>query len=284
MQTMPIIFIGHGSPMNAIETNTYSESWRKIWNSIPQPRAILMLSAHWITSWETRISTSEHPPMIYDMGGFPDELYRVEYKTIGSRSIAEEICSVIAKNEAIQVSEKSENGLLRPRGWQEQQSQIIPDPTRWLDHGSWSVLLHLFPHADIPVISMSIDYSASPESLFYLGQSLASLREQWVLIVGSGNIVHNLGMIDWSWEIQHPWAIEFDKKIETLIKNNDFDWILRFGEWGNISRLAHPSYDHLLPLFPLLGATNPDDSVQFLTPDIVMGSLSMRSIVWNSAK
>ncbi|NRH21666.1 4,5-DOPA dioxygenase extradiol [Candidatus Gracilibacteria bacterium] len=263
MQTMPIIFIGHGSPMNAIETNTYSESWRKIGNSISKPRAILMLSAHWITSGETRISTSEHPSMIYDMGGFPDELYKVEYRAKGSRSIAEEIKNHIKNTTSLEIQE---------------------DPTRGLDHGSWSILLHLFPHADIPVISMSLDYIASPESLFLIGKELSALRERGILIVGSGNIVHNLGMIDWSGKTQHPWAQEFDKKIETLIKNNDFGSILHFQEWGNISRLAHPSYDHLLPLFPLLGATNPDDMVQFLTPDIVMGSLSMRSIIWSGSK
>lgn len=260
---MPVIFIGHGSPMNAIETNTYSESWKEIWNSIPEPRAILIFSAHWITPWSTQISTSDNPPMIYDMGGFPDELYRVQYPAKGSQSIAKEIKEYIENTTSIKIGEH---------------------PTRGLDHGSWSILLHLFPHANIPVISMSIDYLASPESLFNLGASLTSLREQWILIVGSGNTVHNLMMIDWSNTMQYPWAIEFDKKIETLVKNNDITSLFWFEEWGNISKLAHPTYDHLLPIFPLLWATESDDTVQFLTPDIVMGSLSMRSIVWNSSK
>lgn len=260
---MPIVFIGHGSPMNAIETNKYSESWRKIWSSIPQPRAILIFSAHWITSGETRISTSEYPPMIYDMSGFPDELYMVEYRAMGSCTIAKEIKNQIKSTTSFEIQE---------------------DPIRWFDHGTWSILCHMFPHADIPVISMSIDYSASPESLFYLGKSLTSLREQWILIIGSGNIVHNLGIIDWSSTIQYPWALEFDKKVENFIKNNDSESLFHFQEWGNISQLAHPNYDHFLPIFPILGATNSNDIVQFLTPDIVMGSLSMRSIIWNNIK
>ena len=281
---MPIIFIWHGSPMNAIENNIYTDSWKQIAKNIEKPRAILMFSAHWITENETRISMSENPEMIYDMGGFPPELYQVRYDAPGSKKIAEEICSVIAKNDQVQVSEKSENGLLRASQWQNPQTQIILDPKRWYDHGVWSTLIHLFPAADIPVITMSLDYRSTPHDLVGLGASLAILRERGILIVGSGNIVHNLGVIDWSWERIHPWAVEFDARFARWLESgkNSPEWesLMDFRSWWDISRLAHPSYDHLLPIFPLMGASSAADIVEFYTPDIAMGSLSMRSVVW----
>ncbi len=281
---MPIIFIWHGSPMNAIENNIYTDSWKQIAKNIEKPRAILMFSAHWITENETRISMSENPEMIYDMGGFPPELYQVRYDAPGSKKIAEEICSVIAKNDQVQVSKKSENGLLRASQWQEPQTKIIPDPKRWYDHRVWSTLVHLFPTDDIPVITMSLDYRASPRYLVGLGESLAILRERGILIVGSGNIVHNLGAIDWSWESIHPWAVEFDARFARWLESGkdtpEWKSLLDFRSWWDISRLAHPSYDHLLPIFSLMGASSAADIVEFYTPDIAMGSLSMRSVVW----
>ncbi len=260
---MPLIFIGHGSPMNAIEKNQYTESWSQLGKTIPRPRAILMFSAHWITSWETRISTNEHPEMIYDMGWFPPALYRVEYNAPGSIEIAREIKHILEQDADIHIQE---------------------DSIRGFDHGVWSTLIHLFPTADVPVICMSLDYSASPEYLFHLGEQLAILREQWILIMASGNIVHNLNRINWSNQEQYPWAVEFDSRIARGIESGknskEFMDILRFQDWWDISKLAHPSYDHLLPLFPLLGAVSSDDSVRFLTPDISMWSLAMRSIIW----
>lgn len=260
---MPIIFVGHGSPMNAIETNQYTESWSKLGNSLPRPRVILMFSAHWITSWETLISTNEHPGMIYDMGWFPLELYRVQYNAPGSLEIAREIKNVLEQNRDIRIQE---------------------DQNRGFDHGVWSTLIHLFPLADVPVICMSLDYTATPASLFHFWEQLAVLREQWILIIASGNIVHNLEAINWSENTQYTWAREFDSRIANGIQSGknseEFMDILAFQSWWEISWLAHPSYDHLLPLFPLLGAVSTDDTVRFLTPDIVMGSLSMRSVIW----
>lgn len=259
---MPIIFLAHGSPMNAIEQNQYTESWRALWQSVEKPRAILMFSAHWITEHETRISAHPHPEMIYDMGGFPDALYRVRYDAPGSPEIAEEIVSTLAD------SGKS----------------IILDSTRGYDHGVWSTLIHIFPEHDIPVVCMSLDYHMSPREYIELGQSLAKLREKWILIMGSGNIVHNLRAIDWDNGPAYPWATEFDTRIADglIASKNSPAWesILDFQNWWDISRLAQPSYDHLLPLFPLMGASASDDRVEFLTPDITMGSLSMRSVVW----
>lgn len=164
----PLLFIGHGSPMNAIESNTYTESWRKISTSLEKPRAVLVFSAHWITEGETRISSAETPEMIYDMYGFPPELYRFRYPARGSAEIAEEIASVMLS--------RIRNSPLTPFFKGEQ--KILLDPTRGLDHGVWSVLTHIFPDADIPVISMSLDYRAHPRDLYELGVSLAILRDK----------------------------------------------------------------------------------------------------------
>ena len=259
MQKMPVVFVWHGSPMNAIDDNTYTKSWKKIAESIPSPRAILMFSAHWITSWETRISNQLQPKMIYDMGGFPPELYEVKYEAPGSPDVAQEIQSLLAQNNI----------------------RAILDNNRWFDHGVWSVLMRMFPDASVPVICMSIDYNSSVESLYQLWQSLRILRESWILIMGSGNIVHNLRAIDWSGNHVYDWALEFDKKVSDLIFMHNIQGLLDFKSWWNISRLAHPTFDHLLPIFPLFGATNSEDEVSFFTSEISMGSLSMRSILWS---
>lgn len=258
MKKMPVVFIGHGSPMNAIEDNEYTKSWKKIAESIPLPRAILIFSAHWMASGETRISSQIQSKMVYDMGGFPPELYEVRYEAPGSVEISTEIQSLLSQNYI----------------------RATLDTNRWFDHGVWSVLMHMFPDADIPVICMSIDYSSSPESLYKLGESLRILRESWILIMGSGNIVHNLRAIDWTWDHVYDWAVEFDKKISELITKRDFQTLFDFRSWWELSRQAHPTFDHLLPIFPLLGASNQEDMVSFFTPEISMGSLSMRSIVW----
>ena len=293
---MPIIFIGHGSPMNAIESNIYTESWKKIWENIEKPRAILMFSAHWITEWHTRISSNEHPEMIYDMYGFPPELYRVWYSAPGSREIAEEIMMTLRES-SICHSERSGgipfsssyddkiDATLMRWFWKgslrdDKKEYFSFDSKRGFDHGVWSTLIHIFPNADVPIISMSLDYLASPWELYAIGASLAILRDRGILMMWSGNIVHNLGAIDWSGKHTYPWAVEFDKKVANLIESRDFAELLDFKNWWEVSRLAHPSYDHLLPLFPLLGASSLQDRVSFFTPDIVMGSLSMRSVRW----
>lgn len=252
----PIIFIWHGSPMNAIETNIYTESWRHIGESIStKPRAILMFSAHWITEGSTHISTSEKLEMIYDMYWFPDELYRVAYNASGSGIIAKEISDSL------------------------KEYTIKEDQNRGLDHWAWSVLIHLFPGADIPVASMSLDYRKDAAWHFELGKKLQDLRERWILIIWSGNIVHNLRAIDWSDRERYDWAVSFDAKISESIVSKKYDDIIDFRSWDT-ARLAHPSHDHLLPLFPLLWAVDPRDTIEFYTPEITMGSLSMRSIVW----
>ena len=259
MKRMPLVFVGHGSPMNVIEDNKYTNSWKKIAESIPLPRAILIFSAHWITRGDTRISNQIHPQMIYDMEWFPQALYELQYQAPWSPEISKEI--------QVLLKQKNINTLL--------------DNNRGFDHGVWSILKHMFPDANIPIICMSIDYNSSPEILYNLWEWLRSLRESGVLLMWSGNLVHNLRAIDWTGDYIFDWAIEFDKKISELINKRDFQTLFEFKTWWDISRLAHPTFDHLLPLFPLLGASNQDEIVTYFTPDINMGSLSMRSIVWS---
>jgi 4,5-DOPA dioxygenase extradiol len=297
---MPVLFVGHGSPMNAIENNIHTESWRKIGEEIQRPKAIILFSAHWITEWYTAISSAKNLEMIYDMYGFPPELYKVQYPAEGDLELAERIASVIARNEAIQSSVLQKPGLPRQSRapssqWQEQYYDALAwskknkrwnvelDPTRGLDHGEWSVLRHMFPEADIPVVSISLDYRLTRASFLDIGRALASLREEWVLIIWSGNIVHNLRAIDWSNSMIHPWARDFDSKIEENILSRNFANIVDFESWKD-TKNAHPTVDHILPLLPLLGAISSWDIPVFYTPDITMGSLSMRSILWNSEK
>jgi 4,5-DOPA dioxygenase extradiol len=264
---MPVIFIGHGSPMNAIKDNIYTQCWREIWEKIPKPKAIILFSAHWITEWYTAISTAENPEMIYDMYGFPPELYKVKYRAKGDPDLAKKIYSILAKQWTIQYLE-------------DQSCHFKMDPTRWLDHGEWSILLHMFPETDIPVVSISLDYHIALDQLFEIGRALSPLRDEWVLIMWSGNIVHNLRAIDWSGTTIYPWARDFDKRIEENILKRNFADILNFESWSE-TKYAHPTVDHFLPLLPIIGASMEWDSPEFYNPDIAMGSLSMRSILWD---
>lgn len=228
------------------------------------------------------------------MIGFPQELYNVNYSAPGSPEISDEILACILSSYDVDRGDilpwKNEQDFSIPLSlhskWQGQQKwqKIILDPYRGLDHGVWSVLIHMFPQHDIPVICMSLDYNMSPAWLYCLGQSIAKLRDNWILIMWSGNIVHNLSAIDWNNSDPYSWAIDFDNRIAAWLISwkNSPEWnnILEFKTWWDISRYAHPNYDHLLPLFPLMGATSSHDSVEFFTPDIAMRSLSMRSIKW----
>lgn len=254
----PIIFVWHGSPMNALEKNIYSESWKEIGKGIGStPLAILMLSAHWITEWQTKINTTDKPEMIYDMYGFPSELYQVRYDCPGSKKISKYIIDTLSP-----------------------EYFLLEDEKHGIDHGTWSTLIHMFPEASIPVIQMSLDYLKSPEWHYGLWKKLRTLREQGILIVWSGNFVHNLRAIDWSGKEKYDWATEFDRRAAHAIIEKNYSELLDFKSWGDISRLAHPTFDHFLPIFPLLGAVEENDEVQFFTPDITLGSLAMRSVIW----
>lgn len=207
-QPLPLLFIGHGSPMNAIEDTVYTREWRRIGKTLPKPRAILMISAHWITQGETCISTAEHPEMIYNMHGFPDELYRVRYPVPGSSAIAGEIREMLGDT-----------------------YEIREDPERGLDHGAWSVLLHLFPEHDIPVVVLSTDYSKPTAWQYELGQKLRQLREQGILIITTGNTVHNLSQLSFSSSSAYPWAQEFDARVQKGIREKNHADIVNFLSW-----------------------------------------------------
>lgn len=246
-------FIWHGSPMNAIEENIYTQSWKEIGTQLWNPQAILVVSSHWVTHGITEIGWSNNPKIIYDMYWFPDELYNQIYSPIGSNKIAQEIQEYL---------------------WWETKINL----NRWLDHGIWSILCHIFPDWSIPIIPMSIDYKKPPVYHFELWKKLQYLRKKNIAIIGSGNFVHNLSLLDWWNSTKNRWAIDFNEKIISSINKRDFDAILNFESWWNISKLSHPSTDHLLPLLTILWTIREDDSIKFYTSEIVLWSLWMTSL------
>ena len=255
MSKMPVLFVGHGSPMNAIEDNNYSRTWKKMADGIPKPEVILSVSAHWYTK-ETKILNAETPKTIYDMVGFPKELYEVRYNTTGSPRVAE-------------VS----------RGLISRETQY--DNSWGIDHGTWSVLVHMYPDGDIPVFQISIDADASPEAHYTIGKELRALKDQGVLLFGTGNIVHNLRLVDWNKAGEgFSWAYEFDEYIYENIMKKNHEAILKFNELGNIARLAVPTPDHFYPLLYVLGATDESDSIRVYNKSCELGSLSMTAYIW----
>lgn len=255
MSRMPVLFVGHGSPMNAIEDNEYSRTWRKISDIIPRPEAILSVSAHWFTKG-TRIMNGENPKTIYDMYGFPDELYKVTYNAPGSPRIAK-----MAK-ELISGETKYDNS--------------------WgIDHGTWSVLVHMYPDRDIPVFQVSVDYDAPAETHYRIGKELGALRKEGVLLFCSGNIVHNLRLVDWHKVTKgFDWAYEFDDYIYENIMKNNHDNIVNFRRAGDSAKLAVPTPDHFYPLLYALGASDDSDTVSLYNKSCELGSLTMTCYLW----
>lgn len=256
-EKMPVLFLGHGSPMNAIEENEFVNGFRQIAKEIPKPQAILCISAHWFTKG-TKFTAMEMPKTIHDFGGFPKELFDVQYPAKGSPELAKE---------AVQ--------MMLPMHAEEDHS--------WgLDHGAWSVIKHLYPKADIPVIQMSIDYTKPAQHHFDLAKKLDKLRNKGVLIVGSGNIVHNLGLVDWPNmnKIGHgfDWAIEARQKINKWIDEGNFTPIIEYQKQGQAINLAIPSPDHYLPLIYTLGLKDSKEQVQLFNDKLLAGSLSMTSV------
>lgn len=255
---MPVLFVGHGNPMNAIEKNSYSGTWNKLGKTLPIPKTILSISAHWLTFGETKITSMEMPRTIHDFAGFPKALYEVKYPAAGSPGLAEEIINLLEKY------------------------KVNPDHLWGLDHGTWSVLLPMYPDFNIPVIQLSIDYQKPPQFHFELAGELKSLRKKGVLIMGSGNIVHNLGAISSSGHFK--WAIEFDKIMYEYLNRNDNNSIIRFLELGELARLAHPTHDHFLPLIYSIAVRDPDDIIEYFNDSFDLGSISMRSFILSSKK
>lgn len=267
---MPVLFVGHGSPMNAIEDNAYRQSWQQLGQALlqraEQPQLILCISAHWITqgsgAWLTGMA---QPKTIHDFGGFPQELFDQQYPAPGAPVIAQQLAQT----------------LHMPHS----QQALGVDAQEWgLDHGTWSVLKPMFPQATIPVVQLSLDYSRHPAEHLALGQQLQSLRERGVLIVGSGNVVHNLRAVQSTPSpLQaYDWAIEFDQRVAEQVQQHDLAALADFQRMGAVAQMAHPTHDHYLPLLYAAGAVGKGEGVRFFNADFQKASISMRSMVWGA--
>lgn len=263
---MPVLFLGHGSPMNAIEDNEYRRSWQALGAEFglkwPKPQLILCISAHWLTSgwWLTAMA---QPKTIHDFGGFPQTLFDQQYPAPGFPQAAREIAAMVRQPVSGQ--------------------PLSLDLQEWgLDHGAWAVLKPMFPLADVPVIQLSMDYSRPPAEHYALGQQLKGLREHGVLIVGSGNIVHNLRTMQGSAASNqaYDWALEFDQTIADYLQTGQFAALQDFQALGATAQLAHPTYEHFLPLLYAAGAVDADERPQFFNTSFQAASISMRSVIW----
>jgi 4,5-DOPA dioxygenase extradiol len=251
----PVLFIGHGSPMNIIYKNEYTKSLQKLGTFLPKPDAILVVSAHWLTKG-TFVCSAENPEQIYDFYGFPEELYEVKYHPPGARKVAESITTELTI------------------------SNIKINDDWGIDHASWAVLTHMYPKADIPVLEMSLDVLKNEREHYDLGKKLSYLRKQNILVMGSGNIVHNLRQVDFDEHAEpFPWAIEFDEYIKDALLHRDHDRLLRYKELSPLSRLAVPTNDHYLPFLYSVALQEEDEQIEFIHESIQNGSMSMRSFM-----
>jgi 4,5-DOPA dioxygenase extradiol len=251
-EKMPLLFLGHGNPMHAISENEFTRGWRESVKGLPTSKAILCISAHWETKG-TFVTAMEKPQTLHDFGGFPQALFDVKYPAPGNPELAKQTQQIIKKTAV---------GLEFEWG---------------LDHGCWSVIKHLYPKAEIPVIQMSLDYTKGPEWHYELSRELSALREKGVLIVGSGNIVHNLGLIDWQGKETFDWAIEANETVKGLVSKGDHIQLIRYKDLGKAVSMAIPTPDHYLPLLYILGLKSKGEEVTFFNDKIDMGSISMTS-------
>jgi 4,5-DOPA dioxygenase extradiol len=252
---MPALFIGHGNPMNALQTNAWTTAWRSIGESLQRPRAILVISAHWYLRG-TRVTANEWPKTIHDFGGFPPELYRVEYPAPGSPALARRVQELLAPTE------------------------VVASADWGLDHGTWSVLVHLFPLGDVPVVQLSIDRTQPPEFHHALGARLQALREEGILVLGSGNLVHNLEAYAWGAHSTGPyeWAVRFEKEVRELVVRRKHDRLLEYATLGPDALLSVPTPEHYLPLLYVLGLQREDEPVSFPVSGVDGGSISMLAV------
>jgi len=254
MKKMPVLFVGHGSPLNAIEENKYSLAWGHLADSIPKPKAILAISAHWYTEG-TRVSTAAEPKQIYDMYGFPEALYQVKYPVKGAPELAQHTQNLLTRD-------------------------VVADNTWGIDHGSWSILHRAYPKADIPVYQLSVNRAASAAEHFQMGQELKALREKDVLILCSGNVVHNLARVDWNMEKGYDWADEFDGYIKDKVQAGDYEAVIEYQKAGKIAQMSFSTPEHFYPLLYALGAADETDKVSVFNEGSTMGALSMTSYVF----
>lgn len=256
-ERMPVLFLGHGSPMNAIEENEFVTGFRNVAAKLPKPKAILCISAHWFTRG-TKVTAMEMPRTIHDFGGFPQALFDVQYPAKGSPTLAKETADILKPLE-VELDEK------------------------WgLDHGAWTVIKHLYPNADVPVIQMSIDYTKSTTYHFELAAKLNELRDKGIMIIGSGNIVHNLGLADFANlnkdNYGFDWAIEVRSKVNNWLGDGNFKSIVEYDKQGKAFQLAIPTPEHYLPLIYTLGLKSKKDDLSMFNDKMLAGSLSMTSV------
>lgn len=256
-EKMPVLFLGHGSPMNAIEENEFVEGFRKIGKTIPKPNAILCVSAHWETKG-TFVTAMQNPPTIHDFGGFPQALFDVQYPAPGSPELAKETQQLITTTSV---------GL---------------DESWGLDHGAWSVIKHLYPDASIPVVQLSLDYYQGPNYHYELARELQALRKKGILIIGSGNMVHNLRMVAWNRlsepEYGYDWALETDAKMKAFILDRNHKALIDFRSQGKGFELAIPTPEHYLPLLYTLALQDKNEKIEIFNDKAVGGSLTMTSV------
>jgi 4,5-DOPA dioxygenase extradiol len=256
-ERMPVVFVGHGTPRSAVATNQWTMEWGALGAKLPRPSAIVSISAHWLTRGGALVTASRQPRMNYDFYGFPDEMYKVDYPAPGNVELAQQIQSTLGSELPVR------------------------SDTEWgFDHGTWVVLKYMFPSADIPVIQLSIDYSKPASFHYQLGKHLGALRTRGVLVLGSGNIVHNLsirpGMNN---DRPYDWAMEFDSTIWKHIQDDNHQAVMDFQKMGSVAVQAHPTYDHFLPVLYCLGLKASGDEIRTFNDNFQWPAVSMRSLV-----
>lgn len=257
---MPLVFLGHGSPMNAIEDTAYSRAWTELGKSLPRPKAILVVSAHWMTRGTTLVDVSAMPRTIHDFHGFPDALFAEQYPAHGDPELAREVVSLLASHHAEE------------------------DDTWGLDHGAWTVLKFLYPGADAPVFQVSVDMGRGLDHQLEIGRALSELRDRGVLILGSGNVVHNLRAVQWCANARpHDFALEFDTLFADKLVDRDFTALADREGLGTLLNMAHPTVDHYMPALTIAGAADARDDIIFMTDAIDLAAVSMRSFVFHAA-
>jgi 4,5-DOPA dioxygenase extradiol len=251
-EKMPVLFVGHGNPMNVMEDNEFSRAWEAAGKALPKPKAVICISAHWVTRG-TMITAMDKPRTIYDFYGFPPEMYEIRYDAPGAPDLAEQVRRIIKNTE------------------------VKPDLNWGLDHGTWTVLKRMFPQADVPVIQMSLDANIEAQKHYDISRQLKELREEGVLIIGSGNIVHNLRMARFD-DSAYDWAVEFDQRIANWITQNDHDPIIHYEKGDQAAALAINTAEHYVPLLYTLALKEENEPVSFFADKVMGGSLSMRSV------
>lgn len=250
---MPLLFVGHGNPMNAISNNQYAQEWQKIGQNLPTPSAILCISAHWETNG-TFVTAMQMPQTIHDFGGFPQALFDVQYPAQGNPALATQISQLVTT------------------------TNVQPNYDWGLDHGCWSVLKHIYPKNNIPVLQLSLNYNQPLSWHYSLAKELHTLRQKGVLIIGSGNIVHNLGIINWQTNQAYDWAIEANNKIKSLIIDDAHQQLINYTQLGSAVKLAIPTTEHYLPLLYILGLKEKNENISFFNDTIDLGSIAMTSL------